>query len=239
MKKYFFTLFAICLATFLQGCYMHHANKKDSGTLTEKNYSVGDFKTLIINGIYNISLINSNENKIRVVAGENIIDKISIKSSNEKLSINFEGLENYNLEGTIIYIPVTNLKSISTSGVGNLFSESLLKFDELAITTTGVCKINMELEAKKLDINASDVTNIHLKGASDMFNLNCNGAGSTIADKFIVKNIQLKLSGVCKSSLHSTENISGEVQDVSGVTIYGNPKKSRVNSSDVSYVNYQ
>lgn len=231
--------------TILLGCIIMGnscnliSSKKESGIMKEEERSVETYCCVEIKGTCKVVLTNSEQNKIRVIAGEKIISDILVESKKDTLYVLLEGLSDYNLKGTTVYIPANNLKTLAVKGGGELISEFPLKAEEFSCDFEGAVKIDMELHTQKLSviINGSGVLN--LKGRTDNFNLRCNGSTHINTAKLLAKKVKLEASGSNSISLYSEEVISGEVKDASNAVIYGNPTDKNLIRSSVGRVYYR
>lgn len=206
--------------------------------MNEEIFSVEQYTNLTIRGFCEVILTNSEQGKIKIIAGENIMDKIFIQSANNELYISFEELNAYNLSGTKLYIPATNLKSISTIGAGTLTTEFTLKADTISCNFSGAGDIHIDIECQELKINSDGANNLNFKGSADNLTLNCNGAGNINADKLIAKTMALDTQGASNISVHCNESVSGKIYGASAVTIYGNPVNRMIKNFGVGVINF-
>lgn len=207
--------------------------------MKEKTIFVENYHSANINGFCKVILTDTVQGQIRINAGENIIDKISVQSNNKELDVSLIGLEDYDLKDVIICIPSVNLSTISVTGAGELATNSILNLDTLSCNFAGASMVNLELNVQKLNLNIDGAGEFNLKGSVTNLFLKCNGAYSFNAATFIAKNIELNTEGASKISLHCKENISGEIKGVAAVTIYGRPSSKMLKNSGVGIINYQ
>lgn len=90
MKILLFTIFSLSFGS----CFLN-PSKKDSGSMKEKTIFVENYHSANINGFCKVILTDIVQGQIHIIAGENIIDKISVQSNYKDLDVSLSGLEDY------------------------------------------------------------------------------------------------------------------------------------------------
>lgn len=235
--KLFLSFLFLSITISLNSC-ISIFSKKNAGEMKEKTFSVEQYTNLKVRGFCEIILTNSEQGKIKIIAGEDIVDKIIIQSANNELYISFEELNAYNLKGTKLYIPATNINSISTIGAGTLTTEFTLKADTISCDFSGAGDIHMDIECNSLMIRANGASNLYFKGSTNDLNLKCSGAVNSNTEKIIAQSMILDIQGASKISAYCSKSISGKIYGASAVTIYGNPINRKIQHQGVGVVNF-
>jgi Putative auto-transporter adhesin, head GIN domain len=125
--------------------------KKRSQTAS-KEMSLNAFDTLILKSVFELHLLQSNENKIRIEAPSNIIEKIEINQTNNSISIKNTNKINWlNPENNTIklYLKSSQLKHINASETCNVKTDNTWTGYELGIVMAS------KLNEATLDVNCN------------------------------------------------------------------------------------
>lgn len=224
------------LALFFVGC-----ETRIESNFNEENISFKDIKMPDIEG-YKVSiqnLRNSDDKKI---------GKITIKEekgNKEICSLTGEGSDNVNLDinkdkKEIIISPKG--KYIDSKGnlnininvplsyiqiFGGAFSLDIKMQSEKNFYSKFRCAINGNIDIKnadKVDLDFAGAGDLDLIGKAKDFNIECDGAGNIDAEKFYVKNANVKLNGAGNSIVNASERFDGTINGVGSIIYKGDPK---------------
>ncbi len=109
---------------------------------------------LQLDGVFNLTLTQSDEESIEVDGTSELIDKLIIDQQGDLLILKMEkiGGFNFNKEDLKIRISLKDLKELDYEGVGNVKTNGLFKVGNLKLLGNGVGNLELELEAKEIAI---------------------------------------------------------------------------------------
>lgn len=172
----------------------------------------GSFNTIRISGSAEVHVKQSAQSSVTINGSDNV-GGISI--SNNRLSIS-------RVYSQPIYVTMPTLESLEISGNGEVVIDTAFTINNLEIEVSGNCKANLNLQGGVVTLKTSGNFNGTLKGSADAFNASVSGRANVYADKFVVKNADVKVSGLSKISIDVkdslTTNISGK-----GTVVYNTP----------------
>lgn len=172
----------------------------------------GSFNTIRISGSAEVHVKQSAQSSVTINGSDNV-GGISI--SNNRLSIS-------RVYSQPIYVTMPTLESLEISGNGEVVIDTAFTISNLEIEVSGNCKANLNLQGGVVSLKTSGNFNGTLKGSADAFNASVSGRANVYADKFVVKNADVKVSGLSKISIDVkdslTTNISGK-----GTVVYNTP----------------
>ena len=165
---------------FFSACNLNY--KKGNGNIEEVEISVRDFQKLNIGGIYNVVLIQSDENKVTIATDENLQNFINTEVFNGTLNINnVHTLKSS--EGIDVKIFYKELNQIYSSGASNIEHEGIIVSDKLNLTLSGTGAVDLEVNAIRIEINLTGAGIITLAGETDSLETHISGAGGLRAFK--------------------------------------------------------
>jgi len=156
-----------------------------SGNQVTESRDIGTFTNVETSGSLTIVLSQDSASSIRILADDNIQDKIQTKLRGNTLRIDIEG--NFCDAGPVtIYLSSKDYQKIESSGSVEVLSEGKLNLNELEIELQGSSKVMLDLNAKSLKTSSSGSSEIELKGQAGSHDLEMTGSSSVEALDFVV-----------------------------------------------------
>jgi hypothetical protein len=222
------TLTIVLLTTSLQ------AQKWDKdGNTSKEERTVSSFTKVSLTGGIDLTIAQGNSKTISVEASANAIDNLITEVKNGQLKIYFD--KNVRrVKKAHVFITVNNLEKISANGGSDIESKGKLKFDELAIHSSGGSDIELDLEVKYLDCHTSGGSDVELAGSAETLELHASGGSDFDGFNFKTRDAKVSASGGSDSNVYASESIEVSASGASDVNFKGNPKKTKLKSSGSS-----
>lgn len=208
---------------------------KASGVIVKKEYAVGDFSKLTLSGVYNVVLSQGDAGKVVVEADDNLQHLFSVKTSNNTLTVDMNGVFDDKKVNTI-YITFQDLKKISFDGVGDITSKGAINLNALECYMEGVGDINLTMDCDDLQMNFSGVGDVTLTGSGSKANYNWSGVGDLKAETLKTKDVTVALSGVGDAHVNATEKIDVNLSGIGDVKYSGSPEKKELQTSGMGKI---
>jgi len=208
MKKLFFTLLALTTTQL--------ASAQESVN--------GSFNSIRISGSADVHIKQSNQSSVTIDGSDNI-GGISI--SNNKLSIS-------RVYSKPIYVTMPTLENLEVSGNGEVATDSAFTISNLDIEVSGNCKTDLDLIGGVVSMKVSGNFNGDIKGSADEFNASVSGRANLTGDKFIVKNAEVKVSGLSKISLDVRDSLTTNISGKGTVVYNTTPAYLKTNNSGLA-----
>ncbi len=222
------TLSIILLTTSLQ------AQKWDKdGKTSKEDRTVKSFTKVSLSGGIDLTIEQGNSKTISVEASENAIEYLVTEVKNGELKIYFD--KNIRrVKKAHVFISVNNLEKISASGGSDIESKGKLKFDELAIHSSGGSDIELDLEVRHLDCHTSGGSDVDLDGSAETLELHASGGSDFNGFNFKTREAKVSASGGSDSNVYASESIEVSASGASDVNFKGDPTKTKLKSSGSS-----
>ena len=224
MKAIFYFL-AIPLFLLFISCA--ERNFSSSGNDVKEKKALSGVTRLKIDGVFNLTISQSDDESIEVEGDEAMIKKLLIDQDGELLSLKMEEdladgfFDDKNLR---INISIKDLKELNYEGVGNVKTNGLFKVDDLKLLGNGVGNLELELDAQEIDADFDMVGNIKLQGKANRAIFINNGIGNLDASQLIVQDMDVNSSGIGKVEVNCVGDLSLVVDGIGKVSYTGNPK---------------
>ena len=186
------------------------------------------FNAITIESKSKISIQPGSEQSVTVESND--LSEVLTSVQNETLHINGKSSK--------LDITIPSLSTIDINGMGEVDVDGTFKNQTLTLRVSGNGKINMPVDADKLQVEINGNGKLNLEGNTDDLNVDISGTGKLNAEDLHVKNMKANISGMGKCRVDVTDdlevNISGVgyvyyktepahiVKQVSGVARLGN-----------------
>lgn len=138
----------------------------------------------------------------------------------------------------VVKVSTPALKRIDASG-GVEATLTSVTDRAFAATLSGGVHLNATgLDVDTFELEASGGVNVKADGKAKMGKVVASGGVEVKAKQLQMAAVTIDASGGCDLELTAKESISGDISGGVGVTVYGNPPKSRVRSSGGAGVDY-
>jgi len=199
---------------------------KSTGSMTQQSRVIDDFDSILLHDNINLILQKSNENLLKIEAGQNILPKIEVKVENQKLTIKNASSCNWVRDQKIpvnVTVYFKNLTSIEHMGYGNITNIDTLKLNSLDILISGQGDVKLTVDIQNIDCNLNKLGDVELTGK-------CNDLGliSFTHGFFRGKGLQAKVisayhSGQGDFELYAISSLDISVASIGDVYYRGNP----------------
>ena len=168
---------------------------KNKGSLSSQTIVLNKpFKIIIIDGYFNLKLIQDSTNKIIFTGGKNLLYKTSAYQQNDSLFINNKNtcnwVRNYNSAQFQAELHFTDLNYIKTLKPIDIYTEDTLYLNILTLDIWGgisSCKLLLNCNENYLKLNAA-TGNYYLSGYSNLNYIFSIGSSNIYSDELYSKN---------------------------------------------------
>jgi len=202
---------------------------KSTGKDITETRTVSEFNKIVLNDNVNLVITQSDENSIKVRAGENIIDKVETSIEDHELRIS-----NYNScnwmrsfkREIIVYVGVKNLNEIEYRGSGDISSTNVITGDSLLLQIwDGAGKVDMNVDVAKntiyFHIGTADV---FYKGYAHLSYISSASFGLLDASELNTTFTYIGSTGSNNSYVRSGLVLEATIQSIGNIYYYGNPE---------------
>lgn len=195
----------------------------------ERNYPLEYFDKIFLDGRANINIKQGEENKIKIVASPNTIDKLDFYIKNETLKIFYNQRENalffWSYGEINIYITTKDIESIELFGEGKITS-SYLESGNIKLKITGNGKAILNIDSEKYTTELMGNSDVLMIGKADQQEVNITGNANWDGEK---------LKGECgKFIIEGNGKIIANVSKILVGGINGNGKIEYLNNPEIT-----
>ncbi|MEM8528908.1 MAG: head GIN domain-containing protein [Bacteroidota bacterium] len=123
-----------------------------------------------------------------------------------------------------IYITVTSLEAIYSSGGSDVYSKGVINARELDIKSSGGSDLYLEVEADRVSCTTSGGSDARLKGKVGQIRLTCSGGSDFDGKELDIDEAKVSTSGGSDCYIRVHEELDVQASGASDVYLYGDPK---------------
>jgi len=191
---------------------------------SKTEFDLKDFKSIDVGGAFYIEISQGDQYSVTLECEEDLLDKIDIHLSGEKLKISIKGRSS-SKEQPKVSITMPNLVKLEVSGA-SIVKLTGLNVESMDVEISGASELQGDLNINEINIDASGASTIGLSGKANKLNLylsgasSFNGKGFLITDEFLADfsgassaycqvdgDMFLKMTGASSLSYHGEGSI--------------------------------
>lgn len=203
----------------------------------EQSRSVSSFDEVSLHGSMNVDIRVGEEQSIRVVADDNIIDELETVVRGDKLRIRLKDGHYGRIKKMHVYVTVPTLKAGSIHGSGDMKIVGSIDGDfEFSVHGSGDSEID-EVNAGALELNIHGSGDVRLDGTCDDVEISVHGSGNVLGKGMKCESADVDVHGSGDVAIHAVSKIEASVFGSGDIDVYGAPDKVRTKvrgSGDIS-----
>ncbi len=210
MFKTMFVAASLLMAASVDAQKEKQETIEGSGNVVTKEISVSSFDALKASGVYELNLIQSDKEGVKIEADEALQPYFNVHNQGAKLIIEMKDLKNKNLKlksKMKVYVTFKNLKEMELSTVGSVHAGSPLTFADLAIKNSSVGHVDLDFSATTFNLKNKSVGKVKLSGKAQNAVVVNNGVGSLEAGNFVVQTMNIDNSGVGGAEVNAEKEL--------------------------------
>ncbi len=197
-----------------------------NGNLVSENRGSVPFNRMMLEGAFDIYVIQDDYTKLEVEAESNLMPFIETHVVNNRLEIGFEDDRcidnNYPIR---IKVRTPDLNSISLSGSGDIVMNNF-NSESMKIEIIGSGDVEAGLQVNSLEVGITGSGDVRLWGSADIGEYSISGSGSIQAYEMILNECYARISGSGSMFVYATDFLDVVISGSGSVYYDGNPELS-------------
>jgi hypothetical protein len=214
---------------------------KGDGHVVSKSFNQTGFKNVDASSSMDVILKQGTDYSVKIDAEENILQLIDVRKEGDKLIVGFK--DNISASPTKdikVYITAPEFHELEGSGACTFSNNGVLASNELKLDLSGACNTHLNVDVKKLDIEASGASEIEVRGKAVYFAIDGSGSTSISAYQLMTDHADIGLSGAGDAQVSVAQSLKVDLSGAGSVKYKGNPStinKEISGAGSVSKVN--
>ena len=204
---------------------------ESTGAIISKEISVGFFDKVNISEGIELHIIDEITSKVEIIAGKNVIDKVSFSVLDNQLFIDAtNGSQSFqSYEPIKIYISVDDLHTIYSSSQFNVFSENELNFNNFHLQSglfadTASGEFHLDVNCTSLSIEDNGVSFYNISGTTTELTVGFyNGDVRFDGTNLVAQNVHVFQRSSNDIIVNPQQKITGTIYSTGNVVLKNNP----------------
>lgn len=210
---------------------------KGDGNVTKSERNVSSFKSVEVEDGIDLYITQGSKESIVVEADQNLHQYIQTEINGDNLRIYLS--KGIRKATTLkIMLTVVDIKGLSASGGSDVYTEGMLKFNDLSVICSGGSDIRLEIEAAELKFKASGGSDGYIKGIAKVFKAKASGGSDIKASALEAGSCEIEVTGGSDAEVHATTELFVRATGGSDVSYKGKPTKIDSNMSGGSSLHH-
>ncbi|MFA6059340.1 MAG: head GIN domain-containing protein [Taibaiella sp.] len=194
------------------------------GNVVSKSFNQTGFKDIDASSAMNVILKQGTDYSVKIDAEKNLLELIEVRKEGDELVVGFK--DNVNVGPTKdinVYITAPEFHKLGGSGACTFSNNDVITGNEIKLDLSGACNTHLNVDVKKLDIEASGASEIEVKGKAVYFAVDGSGSTSISAFQLISENADIELSGAGDAKVFASKSLKADLSGAGSVQYKGNP----------------
>lgn len=235
MKKLFFIVCLLCLATFV------YAQKVINDPNVEVRIVPGSFKGVSVSGGIDLFLSYGDEAVAVSAAKPEHRERIKTEIQNGVLKIWYEAKSginiNFNDDRKLkAYVSYKTLNSLGGSGGSDISVDGTIKTTELRLNISGGSDFKGRIETENLRVSQSGGSDITISGRATTLSVDASGGSDFNGYDLVTEICDLEASGGSDIEITANKELSAQASGASDIHYKGKPNVKQAKASGASEV---
>jgi hypothetical protein len=197
---------------------------KGDGNVVSKSFSKTGFKDIDASSTMDVILKQGPDYSVKIDAEKNIMELIEVRKEGDELVVGFKNNVNVNPTKDVkVYITAPEFRKLEGSGACTFTNNDVITGNAITLGLSGASNANLNVDVKKLDIEASGASEIELKGKATDFSVDGSGSTSVSAFQLMTENTSIDISGAGDAEVFASKSLKADLSGAGSVQYKGNP----------------
>lgn len=189
-----------------------------------KNYEIGDFSRIKLDGGFKVYLIQGDECMLTVKSSNSdVFDNIKITNYQKEVSIQMDASV-FQYRRVSLYITFKSLEKLYIEGGVNLKTNGYLDLNDFDVHIEGGANVDLNMKAENVKVYGEGGFLFELKGVAETLDVTIKGAGHVSASELKTKDVRFVVAGFGTGNVYATKTLYAKLEGVGKLRYKGNPK---------------
>ncbi|MEE1947213.1 head GIN domain-containing protein [Pedobacter sp. KR3-3] len=227
----------LLIATFGFGLSLAYAQ-------SSRSVNVKSFDQLTVSSGIDMYLTQGGTESLTIKGNNDVIKDVVVEQNGSSVLIKYKDGINWGRlfknQSIKVYVNYKNIKSLTSSGGSDVYTENTMKADQLNVRASGGSDVKLTLNCKDLTLSVSGGSDANLKGTAENMQLSASGGSDIDAFGFVVNNAKVNVSGGSDANIYVNKALEAGASGGSDIHYKGNASLKKTTSSksgDITHVN--
>lgn len=190
------------------------------------------FKTISVSSGIDLYVRVNGISKIEVEAEKSHLHRITTEVVGDQLQIHTEKGFRWGLKDVHkVFVSVKELRRITSSGGADVYSEGVLRCQNLKLSASGGSDMYVDVETDELILESRSGADLKISGTTRSLRAIASGGSDINAKDLIAESVSVKTFGGSDAVVNVTKRLTAEAMGTSDIIYYGNPADENLKES--------
>jgi hypothetical protein len=236
LKMNFQLSFIIIPLLFLNSCYLDFRETVfGNGKVETEARPAASFNRLKVSSGIDVFITQGDEESIKVIADENLLEYIKTEITDNTLEIYTEAII-LKAESKEVHLVFKQLGEIDISSAGDVDGTNRIKADDLNLDLSSAGDLVIDVEATRINCNISSAGDARLSGTVDELEADLSSAGDLYAWDLVARKAHVNVSSAGNARIYATEDADLSSSSAGNIYYKGDPKTINTNKSSAGSI---
>jgi hypothetical protein len=211
----------ICTSCSIDVFKSVHGNRD---VITKERKPQGSFTGIQVSTGIDLYIRQGNANSITVEADENLHDIIITEVQNDILKI-YSDKNIWKAKARKVFVTVENLKLLKATSGSDVYSETIIKTNEISVTATSGAGIDIEITAQNVETSTTSGADIIISGTAVNHASSATSGSAIDAYNLKSENVIVKVTSGASIDIYASKKIEAKATSGGAVAVKGAPTK--------------
>lgn len=203
---------------------------KGSGNMINDTRELPEFSEVSVSNGAHVYLEKGIGATARVEAEDNIMEFVKTEIRGDELHVYLDRCT-INSKPVNVYVTFENIDSLEVQTAGRIIGNSIIKSEDIKISSSSAGNIDVEVEAIDLTLESSTVGSITVKGKTDKLYADASSSGKINAFELVAEDVYATVSSAGIAQVYASDKFNADASSGGKVQYKGNPPEVEVDSS--------
>ncbi len=224
------TTLLLAIIALTTSCSWDFGEKGNGNVVQEKRLSGIDFDKISSSAGTDVYITQGNINEIIVETDENLLAYLQTDISNGELRIS-TSQKMGRATTRKVYVTFKEIKALSASSGSEVVGKSIVKSEDLSLSTSSGADISVEILSRNLTAKASSGSEIKIRGKASNFIGKASSGSEISAEKLEVISATAQASSGAEIKIAVKENLDAKASSGGSIRYAGDPQILNANKS--------
>lgn len=189
-----------------------------------KTYQTGNFSALFLEGSFGVQLIQGRTPSVEVRTSDpKAFEYLEVTNEQGLLHLHVDR-KPFDFSRITLLVTLSELERLHIFGGIQLETRGYLKFDELDMLLEGGAKVNLQLKARRVNLDNRGGVLCELSGVTESLDMRLAGAGHIQAGELKAEDVSFRIEGVGTGVVYATKTLHAQISGAGKIRYLGNPR---------------
>jgi hypothetical protein len=192
----------------------------------------GSFKGVKVSQAIDLYLKKGDKESVKVVVTGSELSDVVTEVEGTTLRIKMR--DNHGFFSKVdakVYVTYVELEKISASTASNVFSDGVIKTNNLDIGVSSAANVELSLDASSVMVDISSAGEVVLEGKTSKLEVEVSSAGELNAYKLESETVIARASGAGDAKISVSKDLDAHASSAADIRYRGNPSRTNTHSS--------